>query len=90
MITDPREALHEQNQVVTALVGLAALGRSVRALTTGARNPAPADEADDFVHLLLAIVQMGEAVEHLVPAAAPSGPGGVGRPTSATTRQLLR
>ena len=41
MITDPHEALAEQNQVVAALVGLAALGRAVRALAAGARHPTP-------------------------------------------------
>jgi hypothetical protein len=90
MITDPREALAEQNQVVTALVGLAALGRCVRALAAGTRCPAPTDEADDLIHLLLAVARLGDAVERLVPVTPSGGPAGDERATPATPRQLLR
>jgi hypothetical protein len=90
MITDPREALADQNQVVTGLVGLAALGQAVRALAEGAGPPAPVDEADDFVHLLVAIARMGQAVEQLVPAAPPQDPADGGQAPSVTPRELLR
>jgi hypothetical protein len=87
VITDPREALAEQNQVVTAFVGLAALGRAVRALSAGPRHLAPRD-ADEFVHLLLAVARLGDAVEQLVPPAAATSEG---RATpSVTPRELLR
>ena len=87
MITDPREALAEQNQVVTAFVGLAALGRAVRALSAGPRHPAPR-QADEFVHLLLAVARLAEAVEQLVPPAAATSDG---KPTpSVTPGELLR
>jgi hypothetical protein len=89
VITDAREALAEQNQVVTALVGLAALGRSVRALAAGARNPAPADDADEFVHLLLAIARLGDAIGRLLPPAGSTGPPYEGRAPS-VPRELLR
>jgi hypothetical protein len=90
MITDPREALADQNPVVTGLVGLAALGRAVRALAAGAGPPAPVGEADDFVHLLVAIAHMGQAVEQLVSAAPPRVPADGGWTPSVTPRELLR
>jgi|SoiMethySBSTD1v2_1073268.scaffolds.fasta_scaffold651061_2 hypothetical protein len=87
MITDPHEALAEQNQVVAALVGLAALGRAVRALAAGARHPTPR-AADGVVHLLLAVAHLGDAVERLVPPAAAPASDGAAPP--ATPRELLR
>jgi hypothetical protein len=87
VITDPHEALAEQNQVVMAFVGLAALGCAVRALSAGPRHPTPRD-ADEFVHLLLAIAHLGEAVERLAPPTAPASDDAA--TPSATPRELLR
>jgi hypothetical protein len=65
-VTDPREALAEQSSFVGYLLGLAGLSRTVRALAAdGARLPGSPCEPDDFVHLLLGLVSIGDAVERL-------------------------
>ena len=63
-LTDPETALADQNDVVTAMTGLAGLARLVRAL---AEAPSPAAEPpDDFVYLLLGVARLGAAVERTV------------------------
>jgi hypothetical protein len=63
MLTDPREALAEQNAAVNVLAGLAGLARAVRALAHGSGSGAT--EADDVVHVLLGLASLGGAVERL-------------------------
>ncbi|MGH3870797.1 MAG: hypothetical protein ACRDSR_04655 [Pseudonocardiaceae bacterium] len=87
MLTDPREALAEQGSFVNGLVGLAGLAHLVRALAAdGNPRVATAGEADDFVHLLLAVASLGAAVGHLG-TAADLPPASVAAP-STTTRWL--
>jgi hypothetical protein len=65
-LTDPREALADQSSFIGYLVGLASLGRVVRAL--GADDDRESDDscdADDFVHMLLGVASLGEAIERL-------------------------
>ncbi len=65
MLTDPIPALAEQNNFVGYLMGLAGLARAVHALGGDA---SPADnrrEVDDFVHLLLGIARVGDAISRL-------------------------
>jgi hypothetical protein len=70
MLTDPRDALAEQSNFVSYLVGLAGLGRLVHALATdGDRRADPKPGADDFVHLLLGLASLGGAIERLAESA---------------------
>jgi hypothetical protein len=64
MLSDPRAALADQNDVVTALTGLGGIARIVRGLAAGPPSE-PAGAADDLVHLLLGLVSLGDAVERL-------------------------
>ena len=92
MLTDPREALAEQNSFINGLVGLAGLAQVIRALAADdSRRVTTSREADDFVHLLLAIASLGEAVGNLAaPAAAtePPAPPADLPPSSMQTRWL--
>jgi hypothetical protein len=66
MLTDPREALAEQSSLVHSLVGLAGLAQVVRALAAEPhRRVTTSKDADDFVHLLLAVASLGEVVGRL-------------------------
>lgn len=77
MLTDPREALTEQNSFVNGLVGLAGLAQVIRVLAADdSRRVTTSMEADDFVHLLLAVASLGEAVGHLAAPAAANEPQG--------------
>ncbi|MCW2901059.1 MAG: hypothetical protein JWO67_3324 [Streptosporangiaceae bacterium] len=84
MFTDPRPALGEQSSFVNGLLGLASLALSIRTLgSAAAPRPDPPDEADDFVHLLLAVVNLGEAAIDLAgpePDRAPPAPTADGPP----------
>lgn len=71
MLTDPRAALADQNEVVIALAGLAGLGRVVRELAVSRGQPTDR-AADDVVHLLLGIAALGDLVDGL--AECPSCP----------------
>jgi hypothetical protein len=65
-LTDPRDALAEQSNFVSYLVGLAGLSRLVHELATdGDEGSARAGEADDFVHVLLGVASLGDAIERL-------------------------
>jgi hypothetical protein len=89
MLTDPSDDLTAQNDFVDSLVGLAALGRIVRALAVADRSaPAPAPEADDFVHLLLGIASLGAAVERMGSTSPPAA--GFGRRSPRLPGGLLR
>jgi hypothetical protein len=81
MLTDPQDALAEQNTVAAALTGIVGMARTVRALAAaGPTDPTP-HEADDLVHLLLAVASLGEATARLTapvppaPAPDPRAPG---------------
>lgn len=66
MLTDPHEAFAEQSSFISGLVGLAGLAEVVRALAADdSRRVTTPREADDFVHLLLALASLGEVVGHL-------------------------
>ena len=71
-LTEPRAALAENASLIDYLMGLAGLGRLVRALGTGGGAPR---EADDFVHVLLGLAALGTRVERLAPPARISPPG---------------
>lgn len=86
-LTDPREELAEQSSFVGYLVGLAGLTRMVHELAADATGAGSFRGADDFVHALLGLASVGEAIERLAPpdtqAAAPAPPEPL-----ATTRWL--
>jgi len=82
-LTDPRAALADHASLIDYLMGLAGLGRLVRALGTGAGEPR---EADDFVHVLLGLASLGTRVERLAPPARVSAPG----PTPDPSARWLR
>jgi hypothetical protein len=92
MLTNPREALAEQSSFVNGLVGLAGLAQVVRALAADeSRRATTSREADDFIHLLVAVASLGEAVGHLTaPTAAnePKGPPADLTPPTMSTRWL--
>ena len=91
MLSDPREAHAEQNDFVHCLLGLLGVTRLVRALAEDGRHrPTTPAEADDFVHLLVAVAHLGEAVGSLAPPAGPSAPPAHPPSRSATPRELLR
>ena len=65
-LTDPREALAEQSNFISYLMGVASLGRVVHALAADDDHPAETPSgADDFVHMLLGIASLGDGVERL-------------------------
>ncbi|MDH6198747.1 hypothetical protein M2272_005407 [Mycobacterium frederiksbergense] len=70
-LTDPRDALAEQSSFIGYLMGLANLGRMVRALAADAGPPAqPPRAADDLVYLLLGVASLGTGVEKLAGSVA--------------------
>jgi hypothetical protein len=85
MLIDPWEAFAEQGSFVNALAGLAGLARLVRALADQDGHPAPGGEQpDEFVHLLLAVASLGDAVDRLAQAApARATDGDAAQPTLA-------
>ncbi len=91
MLTDPREAHADHNGFVHCLLGLVEVTRLVHALAADAgRRPTTPAEADDFVHLLVAVAHLGEAVGSLAPPAGPSAPPAHPPSRSTTPRELLR
>jgi hypothetical protein len=65
-LTDPREALADQSNFISYLVGLAALGRLVHSLAADPNRVAGSSaEPSDFVHLLLGVARLGDGVERL-------------------------
>jgi len=80
MLSDPQTAFAEAT-FVNGLLGLACLAQAVRALAAPGRAPsAPAGKADDFIHLLLAVISLGESIERLAPAAEHRGPSAESSP----------
>jgi hypothetical protein len=76
MLSDPRDAMAEQNGVVQALVGLAGIARMVRALAASPATGCAGREVDDAIHLLMGLVSLGDAVERL----GATSPGGEAEP----------
>jgi hypothetical protein len=64
-LTDPREALAEQSNFISYLLGLSSLGRVVHQLTDGDPPAQGLREADDFVHVLLGIASLGQSIDRL-------------------------
>jgi hypothetical protein len=70
-LTDPRESLADQSSFISYLLGLSGLARVVHALAANNVHAAGRhSQGDDFVHLLLGLVSLGEAVERLTAAPA--------------------
>lgn len=86
MLTDPRAALADQNEVVVALTGLAGLARVVRGLAAAPRC-ATDQAADDVVYLLLGVAALGDLADGLadLPSSPPEQPG-----QTAAERRWLR
>lgn len=63
-LADPRAALAEQSSFIGYLVGLAGVGRAVRALAVETGDP-PRRDADDFVHVLLGLASLGAAIDRI-------------------------
>jgi hypothetical protein len=90
-LTDPREALAEQSNFISYLIGLASLGRVVRQLADGERRAEPSSDADEFVHMLLGLASLGDSIEGLgqsVPA--PQQPAATAPSSDSTTTRWLR
>jgi hypothetical protein len=69
-LTDPHEALADQSNFIGYLVGLAGVARVVHALAAdGDRRSDPPGDANDFVHVLLGLASLGEAIERLANSA---------------------
>jgi hypothetical protein len=84
MLADPQTAFAEAT-FVNALLGLVGLAQVIRALAAPEHAAsAPTGEADDFVHLLLAVISLGESIEGL--ALAPEHPGSSTDPSPPTNR----
>ena len=65
-LIDPRDALADQSNFISYLMGLAGLGQVVHAFAADGDRPADTSrDADDFVHLLLGIASLGDSIERL-------------------------
>lgn len=91
-LTDPRAELAQQSSFVGYLTGLAGLAQLVHTLAApefGCRAGPPREE-DDFVHVLLGVASLGQAIAGLAESVgvqqnrAPAAP----QPVSASTRWL--
>jgi hypothetical protein len=90
-LTDPREALADQSNFIGYLVGLAGLARVVHTLAAdGDRRSDLHRDPDDFVHVLLGLASLGDAIERLAKstAANPNAEDDLLRPASTTVRWL--
>jgi hypothetical protein len=88
-LTDPREALAEQSNFISYLLGVSGMARAVHGLAAddSRRAEAPCG-ADDFVHALLGIASLGELIERLGES-APVRPNAFAEaPLSTMTRWL--
>ena len=70
-LTDPREALADQSNFISCLLGMAGLSHVVHVLAEGERRVEPPCDADDFVHALLGVASLGKAIERLAEPATP-------------------
>jgi hypothetical protein len=91
-LTDPREALADQSNFIGYLVGLAGVARLVHALAADDdSHPAGSHDADDFVHALVGIASLGDAIDRLAePVLAQQHPRSEPDPPDWTTRRWLR
>jgi hypothetical protein len=92
MLTDPHEALADQSNFIGYLVGLAGLARLVHTLAADSnlRAGGPCD-SDDFVHLMLGLASLGDAIERLAePALVQRHPQVEPDPPGWATRRWLR
>ena len=92
MLTDPRPALAEQSNFIGYLLGLVGVARAVHALAADSHPRAdPGHDADDFVHLMLGVASVGDAINRLAesaqaePCEAPDA-----APPPSTNRRWLR
>jgi hypothetical protein len=70
ILTDPRDALAEQSNFIGYLTGLAGLARVVHALAADSdRRAGHPSNADGFIHVLLGLASLGDAVERLAESA---------------------
>jgi hypothetical protein len=72
-LTDPRDALAEQSNFIGYLTGLAGLARVVRALADDSNVADQPRDADGFIHVLLGLASLGDAVERLAESAPTQG-----------------
>lgn len=84
-LTDPREALADQSNFISYLVGVAGLARVVHTLADGDRRSEPPSDSDGFVHLLLGLASLGGAIERLANPAPPQQDLPIQTPASAST-----
>ena len=91
-LTDPREALAEQSTFIGYLMGLASLGRVVRAMADdGDRQTNTSSDADDLVHVLLGVASLGNAIERLAETApAAAHPEATTSPSDSAITRWLR
>jgi hypothetical protein len=65
-LIDPREAFADQSSFIDYLVGLAGLARVVHTLAAdGEPHAEPPRDSDDFVHVLLGLASLGDAIWQL-------------------------
>jgi hypothetical protein len=86
-LTDPREALADNSSFIDYLLGLTGLARMVRAL---ADDPQRVDvpRQDDFVHVLVGLARLGDAVENLSKPTTASAVSTPATPGSSNVRWL--
>ncbi|HWF28852.1 MAG TPA: hypothetical protein VG327_10830 [Mycobacterium sp.] len=91
-LTDPRDALADQSNFNGYLVGLAGLARVVHTLAAdGDRRSDPPSDSDDFVHVLLGVASLGEAIDRLAnPTMAQPNSTAEAPPPGSTTIRWLR
>lgn len=70
-LTDPREALADQSNFISYLVGVAGVARVVHTLADGDRGAGQPHDADDFVHVLLGLASLAATIERIADSAAP-------------------
>jgi hypothetical protein len=90
-LTDPRDALAEQSNFISYLMGLASLGRVARRLADGERRAEPPSDAGEFVHVLLGLASLGASIEGLAESVpAPQRPAATAPSSDSTTTRWLR
>lgn len=95
-LTDPHDALADQSNFNGYLVGLAGLARVVHTLAADgqfgdvSRSDPPSD-SDDFVHVLLGVASLGEAIDRIAnPTMAQLNSTAEAPPPGSTTMRWLR
>jgi hypothetical protein len=89
-LADPREALADQSEFVSYLMGLAGVAELVDSLAADDnRQPGSAGESHDFVYALLGLASIGAAIKRLADYAVPQGDW-AGSPSAFSTTRWLR